>query len=130
MTGEKISAEFACGQILFSLKNSRLHYNVKETPYSAYITIRKEIIKSFKIKAFEPLQVKETSDINENLKNVEKENSWLRERNFDVEREHALLKIELEQMEIKFRELKETNEDIEDKYEDIIQENSKIVKKE
>ena len=48
MTGEKLSqfsAEFACGQILFSLKNSNLNYLVRETPYSAYITIRKKLVK-------------------------------------------------------------------------------------
>ena len=42
MTGENSSAEFACGQILFTLKHSKLNYIVKETPYSAYITINKE----------------------------------------------------------------------------------------
>ena len=44
MVGD-ISAQHACGQILFSLKNSNLNYLVKETPYSAYITIRKKYIK-------------------------------------------------------------------------------------
>ena len=45
MAGEK-SPEFACGQILFCLKTSQLNYVVKETPYSAYITIRKRFVKS------------------------------------------------------------------------------------
>ena len=40
-----MSAQFACGQILFCLKNSNLNYLVKETPYSAYITIRKKFVK-------------------------------------------------------------------------------------
>ena len=40
-----MSAEFACGQILFNLKNSNLHYLIKETHLSAYITIRKKFRK-------------------------------------------------------------------------------------
>ena len=44
MTGENSSAEFACGQILFTFKHSKLNYIVKETPYSAYITIRKKLL--------------------------------------------------------------------------------------
>ena len=39
----EFSADFACGQILFSLKASKLNYVVKET-YSAYITLRKKFI--------------------------------------------------------------------------------------
>ena len=44
MFGEN-SPYYACDQILFSLKMSRLNYLVNETPYSAYITIRKKFIK-------------------------------------------------------------------------------------
>ena len=35
-----------CGQILVCLKMSNLNYVVKETPYSAYVTIRKKFIPS------------------------------------------------------------------------------------
>ena len=38
------SPNFACGQVIFNLKMSKLNYVVKETPYSAYITIRKKFI--------------------------------------------------------------------------------------
>ena len=44
MTSE-YSADFACGQIFYCLRNSQLNYIVNETPYSAYITIRKKFIK-------------------------------------------------------------------------------------
>ena len=40
------SAEKACGTILFCLKMSKLNYMVKETPFSAYVTIRKKFVKS------------------------------------------------------------------------------------
>ena len=35
--------EFACGQILYSIKESQLNYLVEETPYSVLITLRKNI---------------------------------------------------------------------------------------
>ena len=41
-----ISPQNACGQILFSLQMSNLNYVIKETPYSAYITIRKKFARS------------------------------------------------------------------------------------
>ena len=44
MTGE--SPEYTCGQLLFNLKRSNLHYFLEETHLSAYITIRKKFIKS------------------------------------------------------------------------------------
>ena len=46
MVGES-SPDFACGQILFGLKWSNLHYMVKETPYSMNVTIRKKFVKDF-----------------------------------------------------------------------------------
>ena len=52
----KMSAEYACGQILFNLKNSNLHYLINETHLSANITIRKKIIK----------EVNETSKLKHN----------------------------------------------------------------
>ena len=36
----------ACGKIFFCLKKSNLNYVVKETPFSAYVTIRKKFIQS------------------------------------------------------------------------------------
>ena len=40
-----MSEEVPCGQILFNLKNSNLHYLIKETHLPAYITIRKKFRK-------------------------------------------------------------------------------------
>ena len=39
-----MAAEYASGQILFSLRKSNLHYLINETHKSAYITIRKKLI--------------------------------------------------------------------------------------
>ena len=130
MTGENVSdslAEFACGQLLFNLKNSKLNYLVRETPYSAYITIRKTLLKSFDKEAFKAV-TNNTSATIMNVKNVEKENSRLKERNLDLEREHALLKIEYEQIEQKFNDLKDIKNELDEKTEDLLEENEKLQK--
>ena len=41
-----VKAENVFGQVLICLRMSKLDYMVKETPYSAYVTIRKKFIKS------------------------------------------------------------------------------------
>ena len=92
MTGEK-SPDFACGQILFSLKLSKLNYLVKETPYSAYVTIRKKFIK-------ESNENQSTIFDNLNLNDKEAEILALKERNKDLETNLALAKVEFEEIEI------------------------------
>ena len=67
MVGE-FSAQYACGQILFSLKNSNLNYVVKETPYSAYITIRKKFIKDVGANVLNNSKDFKTVDANKELK--------------------------------------------------------------
>ena len=87
MVGES-SAQYACGKILFSLKNSNLNYVVKETPYSAYITIRKKFIK----------------DVGENVLNNSKDFKTvdtikeLKEENGNLKQTHALQVIEFEEL--------------------------------
>ena len=41
----KVSTENAFGQVLICLRMSKLNFLAKETPYSAYITIRKKFVK-------------------------------------------------------------------------------------
>jgi len=130
MTSEN-SANFACGQILFSLKSSQLNYIVKETPYSAYITIRKKFLKSFEqseANIVNRIMTREQADrdLKEHTKQVERENLNLRERNIEVERDLALMRIELEEMETKNHDLLDKNSDIEDKIEDLYRETSHI----
>ena len=88
----KNSPDFACGQILFNLKISKLHYVVKETPFSAYITIRKKFITQNNESQETPAD-QLPSDKSEVIK--------LQERNSDLETRLALAKVEFEEMEIK-----------------------------
>ena len=120
----QVSANFACGQLLFNLRNSNLNYLVKETPYSAYITIRKRLVNE----AFEAVEAVQTIVTDINVKHVDKENIRLKERNAYVERQYALLKIEFEELEINFNELKDSNNQLDDKAEELFEENSELKK--
>ena len=91
MTGE--SPDYACGQILFNLKRSNLHYLLEETHLSAYITIRKKFIKT-------PNEtVKATVNIvnNRGPSESEVELLTLRENNRDLETRLAMAKVEFEE---------------------------------
>ena len=91
MTGE-YSPDFECGKVLYCLKISRLNYVVKETPYSAYITIRKKFIK-------ESLNVENSVNaIKPDEKEVVLKN--LKDLNKDLQTRLAQAKVEFEQMEI------------------------------
>ena len=50
------SAEKACGQILICLKMSELNHMVKETPFSAYVTLGKKFLNSYQIEHEDPLR--------------------------------------------------------------------------
>ena len=91
MASEK-SPDFVCGQILFSLKMSKLNYLVNETPYSAYITIRKKFIKN-----------NDESQDNlayTNKNDEESELLRLKDRNKDLETRLAIAKVEFEESEL------------------------------
>jgi hypothetical protein len=88
----KNSPAFACGQFWFNLKISKLHYVVKETPFSAYITIRKKFITNNNESQDTPA---------DQLPSGKSEGIKQQERNFDLETRLALAKVEFEEMEIK-----------------------------
>ena len=45
----KVSAENVCGQVLICLRMSQLDFLVKEPPYAAYITVRKNFKRSVEV---------------------------------------------------------------------------------
>ena len=92
---------------------------MKETPYSAYITIRKKLLKPFVREASED-ETSESIVVSVNVNNIENENSRLKERNLDLERMHALLLIKFEELEIKYKELKNINGLLEEKFEELL----------
>ena len=100
-----MSPEFDCGQIVFNVKNSNLHYMIRETHKSAYITIRKKLIKPFgEISKNEVIDVNVDGNMKNHTKQIEEENAKLRKRNKDVESDLALLRVEIEEIEIQNQE--------------------------
>ena len=117
MVGES-SAQYACGQILFGLKKSNLNYVIKETPYSAYITIRKKFIKEVGENVLNNSNDFKTVDTIKELK----------EENGNLKQENALQVIEFEELEIKFEKLDIENRRLEDEVNDLYEAKQKVTK--
>ena len=101
----KMSAEYACGQLLFNLKNSNLHYLIEETHLSAYITIRKKLIKPSSDNPNSDT-INMNVDMNENVATiVKKENDALKVEINDQKTLYAMMKVEFEELEIKHESL-------------------------
>ena len=109
-----------CGQILFSLKMSKLNYIVKETPFSAYITIRKKFIQSF--------LAPQPEIVFEKVTDTEKEIKSLIEKNKDLESKLGLITFELEESQVKIEALEKENVKLEDSIEEVYEEKRKKVK--
>ena len=100
-----MSAEYACGQLLFNLKNSNLHYLIEETHLSAYITIRKKLIKPSSDNPNSDT-INMNVDMNENVTTiVKKENDALKVEINDQRTLYAMMKVEFEELEIKHESL-------------------------
>ena len=94
------SAEFACGKILFVLKNSNLNYKLNETPYSAYITVRKKFVRDTLQNLHQEPVIEAT-----NLDDKENELRTLRNMNNDLKTRLALATVEYEEMEVQKEKL-------------------------
>ena len=113
------------GQVMICLRMSKLDYLVKETPYSAYVTIRKKFLKSVK----EELNCFEAKDAIDNITEVQKVNSFLKTKITELEDERANLKVINNEMGIKIETLVKDKvaliEEIEEGQADIKAANSK-----
>ena len=121
-----MSVEKACGQILFCLKTSNLNYMVKETPFSAYVTIRKKFLKNFTI-AETNSENHTQDDQNTYVKKLERDNALLTKKVKDILTENAHLRFDLEEFEIKFNALEKDNYTLEIKLDEAkqVERNSK-----
>ena len=112
-----MSAEFECGQILFNLKKSNLHYLIEETHKSAYITIRKKLISDI---TNPPREV--ISDyIVDNSKSIDQkvrlENGLLKQEINDLKKTIANLEVDKDESDMKNESLNETIDALDDKLE-------------
>ena len=101
-----IKAHTVCEQLLSILKSSKLNYLVKETPYSAFITIRKRFVKD----------IQDTSDVTlvpgedkNNDHNLKRENLVLKQRCKSLEVDVGFLKLDKENLELACETLGEEN---------------------
>ena len=109
MAGEN-SAEKACGQVLICLKLSNLNYMVKETPFSAYVTIRKKFMKSFNPENHTPV-------VGDSFKKLERNKEVLEKKNKGLLTDIAQYKFDLEEFEVKVNALEKINAELELKLE-------------
>ena len=112
----EVSAEFACGKILFGIRQSKLNYVLNETPYSAYITIRKKFTNGVIVNNEE--MAKDASGAKVLESNLTKENRELKEKLKDLETTCALIQIENEEFELKNDSLKKDIVSLDDKIEE------------
>ena len=104
----KMSAEFACGQILFNLKHSNLHYVIKETHMSADITIRKKFIKETEDPAIMEGIKKSSDNVTVRIdEKVRMENGLLKQEINTLKTEYANIEIKKEETDMKNETLNE-----------------------
>ena len=126
MTG-KVTAENAFGQVLICLRMAKLNYMIKETPYSAYITIRKKFIKSVDGDMLEGENVEKVAPV-DNLKQVESDNCYLKHRLKTLESECGVLRFEKEELEKKYKTLENEKDSLKDQFKEAFARNRELIK--
>ena len=120
MASEK-SPDFACGQYLYSLKMSQLHYIVKETPFSVFITMRNKFIRDAIDHEEVNIDTNEKKDTSEKLKCLENEKLKLQNKINDDAKLIGMLRFENEEL-IKNGNLESEKIHLDDKIEDLYKE--------
>ena len=122
----KTSPDNSLGQLLICLRMSKLNFVVKETPFSAYLTIRKKFVKSSNEDVFEKENVIKGS-INDDPKKLERENFHLKQKVKEIETECAMLHFEKEEFEMKIDAVEKKNIALEDQIEVEMARNRELV---
>ena len=103
-----IRAHTVCEQMLSILKTSKLNYLVKETPYSAFVTIRKRFLKETK----DLPSVTLVQDNNTGENDFRRENLILKQRCKSLEVEVGYLNIDIEKLELEKDTLSKENKNL------------------
>ena len=118
-------AHKVCEQMLCILKSSKLNYLVKETPYSAFITIRKRFLKDISCVTLA------SEDDSPSEADLRRENMILKEKCKELEVEVGYLNIDKENMELANDALEKENKalriEVEKLDADLISSNKKCV---
>ena len=114
----KTTPENTLGQLLICLRMSKLHYVVKETPYSAFVTIRKKFVKSSNKDVFESENVvKGSTNEQAEFAELERENFHQKQKLKELGTECAMLQFEKEELGIKLEAVEKQNVALEDQIE-------------
>ena len=113
-------AENVFGQVLICLRMSKLDFLIKETPYSAYITIRKKFVKSV-IGNEEILEI-------DNVKVIDNQHDKLKETLKSLETRYGMLEFEHEELEMKYEQTKRDYSALEDTIEEAYEESRNLKK--
>ena len=132
----KITAENTFGQVIICLRLSKLNYVVKETPYSAYVTIKKKFIKSYDgehlekdfVEKAEQVDMASDALIKQKVNYLEKESSMLRYENEEREVKYKVLKSVKIALEDQIEELLAKGRGLVNENETLIEDNNKIKK--
>ena len=115
MTG-KVSVDNAFGQVLICLRMSELNYVVKETPFSAYVTIRKKFVKSVEGGKVEKVEVidnlKKVDSDDHRFKALESECRLLVFQKEALEKEKEVLNDQFQEAFTRNRVLIKSNEEL------------------
>ena len=112
----KGTAENKFGQVLICLRMSKLNYVVKETPYSAYVTIRKKFVKSY----IGELLEEEFVGIDEKADKAANDSTCLKQKVLNLEKECGMLRYEAEEFEMKYKALESEKVDLDDHIEELL----------
>ena len=110
-------AENVIGQVLICLCMSKLDSMGKETPYSAYFTVRKKFDEGVNEEAIEVNSVEKKSDHN-SKKNLDEENQFLWEKVIDLEKNCSILKAKNNEFDLKLKTLDKDKESLEEEIEE------------
>ena len=121
----RIQAENKFGQLMICLRMSKLDYLVKETPYSAYITIRKKFLKNVVDDNNEAVAEEGVKDDASNVvfgrrdeNRAIEENNFLKQKLIDLEKNYAMLNIEHDEIETKVKVLEKDKVSLEEELEE------------
>ena len=99
-----VKADDVFGQVMICLRMSKLDYLVNETPYSAYVTIRKKFLKSVDHEVIEERNDTKNKT-HDDQKPLENDENSLKQRIKDLECKCEKLTFEYEEFEVKYQEL-------------------------
>ena len=102
-----VKAHKVCEDLLSILKSSKLNYLVKETPYSAFVTIRKRFLKDTEISNVTLVSNDDSDDTN-----MRRENLILKEKCKSLEVDLEFLRIDKDKLEMECGKFKAENENI------------------